>query len=98
MVKVSKREVMKEAMEHPTLVKRFGIGIAVQIAKDHAKKPKTTTKEGKREYQKQYMRLRRGQPFQMPRMSKKDFGTVYDALFMNDKSKPLVKFKDPDRW
>lgn len=59
---VSKREILKEANEHPELVRKYGIGIAVQIATDHARQPKTTTKEGKRLYMKNYMRIERGSP------------------------------------
>jgi hypothetical protein len=31
------------------------------------------------------------------RMSKKEFATVYRAIF-EDVTKPKVKYKDPDRW
>lgn len=61
-MKVSRKEVLKEANEHPELVRKYGIGIAVQIATDHANKPKTTTKEGKRIYMRNYMRAQRGSP------------------------------------
>lgn len=47
-------------MIHAELVRKYGIGIAVQIARDHAKR-KTTTKAGKTLYMREYMRQKRQQ-------------------------------------
>jgi hypothetical protein len=66
-MKVSDKEIQKEAREHPDLVRKYGIGIAVQIARDHARR-KTTTREGKRVYMRDYMRERRNGS-QMPSVS-----------------------------
>lgn len=74
---VSKKEILKEAKEHPELVRKYGIGIAVQIATDHANKPKTTTKEGKRLYMRDYMRIKR----QVPEIS---FPTLSQALGLKE--------------
>lgn len=35
-------------MEHPSLVEEYGLEIAIKLAQDRAKKPSTTTEEGKR--------------------------------------------------
>jgi hypothetical protein len=52
---VSEREIRKEMLEHPWASRE----IAMRIALDHKRRPKTTTKEGKRLYMKDYMRLKR---------------------------------------
>jgi hypothetical protein len=59
-VKISEKAIQKEAREHAELVRKYGIWIAVQIARDHAKR-KTTTKEGKTLYMREYMRNKRQQ-------------------------------------
>lgn len=66
-MKVSEKEIRKEAREHPELVRKYGIEIAVQIARDHAKR-KTTSKEGKRLYMRDYMRDKR-KPLRIPSTS-----------------------------
>ncbi|HUJ84259.1 MAG TPA: hypothetical protein VLV84_01485 [Candidatus Acidoferrales bacterium] len=43
-----RKEILKEAMEHPELVEEYGLKIAVQLAKDRHSKPSTMTIEGKR--------------------------------------------------
>ena len=53
---VSDKEVQKELREHPWAT----VEIARRIAQDHAQR-KTTTKEGKRAYQRDYMRMKRQQ-------------------------------------
>lgn len=67
-MKVSEKEIRKEAREHPELVRKYGIEIAVQMARDHAKR-KTTSKEGKRIYMRDYMRVKRQQPLRFPSVS-----------------------------
>jgi hypothetical protein len=62
---VSEKEVQKELREHPWAT----VEIARRIAQDHAQK-KTTTKEGKRAYQRDYMRMKRQQQrLQIPDLS-----------------------------
>ena len=63
-MKISEKEIRKEAREHPELVRKYGIEIAVQIARDHAKR-KTTSREGKRLYMRDYMREKRQQPLRI---------------------------------
>lgn len=64
-MRVSEKEIQKEMREHPWA----GRELARRIAQDHAQK-KTTTKEGKRAYQRDYMRMRRQeQRLQFPNLS-----------------------------
>lgn len=51
---VSEKEIQKEMREHPWASR----DLAKRIAEDHAKR-KTTTREGKRLYMRQYMRDKR---------------------------------------
>ena len=53
---VSERQIWKELMAHPWMSRE----LAKRIAEDHARRPKTNTKEGKRIYMKNYMRFQRG--------------------------------------
>ena len=58
-------------------------------------KKKTTTKDGKREYQKLYMRQRRQK--KPKKFKRKEFKTLLDVV-MEDPNKPKVKYQNPDRW
>lgn len=51
---VTERQILKELREHPWASK----DVARRIAEDHAKR-KTTTREGKRIYMRDYMRQKR---------------------------------------
>jgi len=51
---ISEKEIRKEMREHPWASRE----LAERIARDHARR-KTTTKEGKRLYMADYMRMRR---------------------------------------
>jgi hypothetical protein len=55
---VSERKIRREMFEHPWASRK----IAMQIALDHVRKKKTTTPEGRREYMRNYMRVRRQVP------------------------------------
>ncbi len=89
-----REEALKEASEHPALVEQYGFGIAMQIARDHRRKPKTTTKEGKNSYMKDLMRRRRFIGKQKKNLSTADFDTLWRSFFENPKNKaPEVNYK-----
>jgi len=52
---VSEKDIKKVLLQHPWMPRE----IAVRIVQDNESKPKTNTKAGKTEYQKEYMRRRR---------------------------------------
>ena len=57
---VTKRQILKEAKEHERLARELGVDplwLGRRFAEDHARRLKTTTREGKRIYQKNYMRI-----------------------------------------
>lgn len=59
-VSISQKMIMKEAKEHERLARELGVDplwLGRKVAEDHARRPKTTTKEGKRLYQRDYMRI-----------------------------------------
>lgn len=43
--------------------------------------PKTTTKQGKNDYMREYMRLRRAELRKLKVSSKAEFGAVHEAIF-----------------
>jgi hypothetical protein len=63
-LKVSEKEIKKELREHPWADRTT----AARIALDHRLR-KTTSKEGKRLYMKDYMRQKRQQPLRFPSVS-----------------------------
>jgi hypothetical protein len=57
---ITQRQVLKEAKEHEGLAWELGVDplwLGRKFAEDHARRLKTTTREGKRIYQKEYMRI-----------------------------------------
>jgi len=68
-MQVSEKEIQKELREHPWATR----DIAMRIALDH-KIRKTTTKEGKRLYMRDYMRDKRQQKLQAA------FPSISDAI------------------
>lgn len=54
--------------------------------------PKTTTKEGRNDYMREYMRLRRAELSKLKVSSRADFGAVHTALFSGVRN-PQVRKK-----
>lgn len=94
-MKPSKSEVLKEALEHPKLVQKYGIGIAEQIVRDHHNRPKTNTPEGKKTYQKTLMRRKRLlKKTKGKNLNSADFTTLWKTIFENPKNPaPKVNYR-----
>lgn len=92
--KVTHKEVAKELAEHPWL----SVDQARRMVADHHNRPKTTTKEGKKEYQKRLMRINRAAKKLPANMNSKDFSVVWQAILGDDKTKPKMKYQNPDKW
>lgn len=86
------KAILREIVEHPSLVKQYGFDVAKQLAADRINREKTTTPTGKKAYQRRLMRVNRLHKRGLKVSNQKEFDTVWRAIFGNDKPPPV---KDP---